>query len=329
MRARYRAVHPGKNGSARSKRERAKISIVGAGAVGSTLGMLLFEHGYEIVSIVSRSRKPALSLAKAVRCRRVSTSLSGLSPGTEVLLFSVPDHALPAIVRRCARTSKLRYGELVTAHTSGVYTVDVLRPMEKKGAGVGSLHPVQSFPKTKSLHERMKSVRGIYFAVEGEGKAMETVQQIVHVLGGKVLRIPKELKPLYHVACVFASNYVVALLNAVAETARAAGFDRQWREVMVPLFTTVVENALKTTPRGALTGPIVRNDLDTVKLHLEALERYAPQLIPLYSIAGIETARIARQSDMLSSGQFRRFVGLIRRHVRSHTGEFRSGKEKH
>lgn len=303
--------------SARTQRKilPAKVSIVGAGVVGSTLGALLFEKGFEIVSIINRSAAPALSLAKATKCRKVSGSDADVSPDTEFLLFAVSDDVLPDVIRQCAKNSQLR--KPLVAHTSGVHSIEVLKPFQRQGFMVASLHPIQSFPKTKSLRERMKSVRGIHFGVEGEGKALAMIQHIVYALGARTLVIPQGVKPLYHATCVFASNYVVTLLNAVAEASQALGFNKEWREFVLPLFTTSVGNALTTSPREALTGPIVRNDIHTIELHLGALQKFAPQLVPLYCVAGIETARIARQNGNLTTEQFRNFVSRIRRYVRS------------
>lgn len=287
-----------------------KVSIVGAGVVGSTLGAMLFEKGCEIVSITNRSSQPARALAKIVRCKKVSTSLANISPDADFLLFAVSDDALPEVVRRCSKNAKLQ--KMVVAHTSGVHSLDVLKPFQRHGIMVGSLHPIQSFPNTKNLRDCIKSMRGISFGVEGEGKALEMIKRIVRKLGGRPVYVPKEIKPLYHAACVFASNYVVTLLNAIAEVSGTLGFHRRWREIMLPLFTTSVENALRFSPQKALTGPIVRNDVRTIELHFKALQKFAPHLAPLYGIAGMETARVARKNGNLTTRQFQDVIRTIR-----------------
>lgn len=300
----------------------SKISIVGTGAVGSTLGVLLFEKGYTIVSIINRTAKSAIILAREVHCKKVSTSVNDLAPDTEVLIIAVSDDALEEVVQQAAKRSRLHKsvggmaGKPLVLHTSGVHSLDVLKPFRKRNALLGSLHPIQSFPSSKSLRERVKSIAGIHFGVEGEGKALEMVQQLVRVLGGKPVVLPKGLKPLYHAACVFSSNYIITLLNAVSETAKSLGFEQNWKEIILPLFTTTVENAMKTSPLQALTGPVVRNDARTIRLHLDALQKFAPQLVPLYTVLGVETARVARQNGRLTPEQFQEFVSMIRNHVK-------------
>lgn len=302
-------------GSRRGRKEVGikKVSIVGAGTVGSTLGALLYKKGYEIVSIVNRSIKPAIAFGKVVRCKNVSTSVADIVPHTEMLLLAVADDALPDVVRECARHVYSK--RLLVVHTSGVHSLDVLTPIQRKGAHVGSLHPIQSFPKTQNLRDRMKSVQGISFGIEGKGRALKTLKKLAGAFGGKSIMIPKGMKALYHIACVFASNYVVTLLNAVEEAAKSAGLGQRWRETFLPIFVTTVENALRSSPQYGLTGPIVRNDVRTIELHLDALQKFAPQLLPVYSVLGIETARLAKKNGSLTSEQVHSLVSTIRHHV--------------
>jgi predicted short-subunit dehydrogenase-like oxidoreductase (DUF2520 family) len=291
-----------------------RVSIVGSGAVGSTLAVALVEKGYTIVSIINRSGRSALSLAREVHCMRVSASPADIPSDTEIIVFAVADDALGDVIRETGK--RIRLHRLLALHTSGVHSLDVLQPLKSRGAIVGSMHPIQSFPKSKSLRERVKSLRGIHFGVEGDAKGIEMIQGIVRTLGGQSILVPKGLKSLYHAACVFSSNYVVTLLNAARESVRPIGFENQWREMILPLFTTTVENAMKASPEQALTGPIARNDLATIELHLEALQRSAPQLVPLYAAMGVETARLARTSGKLTSDQFQSVVALMRGHVK-------------
>jgi len=311
-----------KRPAARTKRSqnassRLRVSLVGAGAVGSTLLTKLFEQGCEVVSIVSRSGKPALALAKETQCRKVSTSLTDISADTDILLIAVPDTAMAEVVRSVASQKHLRFSRMLVVHTSGVHSTEVLKTLQRRGAAVASMHPVQSFPKSKPVRARVKSLEGIAYGVEGEAKALERVNTLVRSLGGRSVHVSKDLKPLYHAACVFASNYGIALLNAVMETCQPLEFRAQWREVMLPLFTSSVENALKSSPSEGLTGPIARGDFATVMMHLDSLQRNAPQLVPFYCAAGVETARIARTKGDLSSAQFRDLLDRLRRFIRS------------
>lgn len=313
----------------------SNVSLVGAGAVGSALGLLLFEKGYTIASIINRTPKRALALARLVHCKKVSTSVADIAPETEVLIFAVADDALPEVVRQTAKRMRLSKGsnKPLVLHTSGVHSIDILKPVQLRGAMVASFHPIQSFPPSKTARELAKNVEGIHFGVEGEGRALDNVLQLVRLLGGKAVVIPRDMKPLYHTMCVFASNYIITLLNAVAEAAQPLGFDHLWKEMILPLFTTTVENVMKSSPVHALSGPVARNDVLAVMKHLAVLQKFAPHLLPLYTVLSIETARVARQSGRLTSGQFKDFVASIRKQVKQYLSRdahpSRGKKEKH
>ncbi|MBI3765591.1 MAG: hypothetical protein HY277_03700 [Ignavibacteriales bacterium] len=124
------------------------VSIIGAGIVGSTLAVALFDKGYPIVSIISRTGRAALALAKFVQCKKVSTQLEDLEPQTDLLLVTVPDDLVAEIGFRLAKIKQLRFKKLFVIHCSGVHSADVLNPLRNKGASVAAMHPVQTFPRS-------------------------------------------------------------------------------------------------------------------------------------------------------------------------------------
>jgi hypothetical protein len=65
----------------------------------------------------------------------------------------------------------------------------------------------------------------------------------------------------------------------------------------------------------ALTGPIERGDVDTVKMHVDVLQKFAPHLTTFYLILGVETARLALIKGSLSSEQFNSLINFARQTV--------------
>jgi predicted short-subunit dehydrogenase-like oxidoreductase (DUF2520 family) len=51
----------------------------------------------------------------------------------------------------------------------------------------------------------------------------------------------------------------------------------------------------------ALTGPMTRGDVGTLARHLEALARYAPDVLPLYRAAGEREVALALERGSLST----------------------------
>ena len=71
----------------------------------------------------------------------------------------------------------------------------------------------------------------------------------------------------------------------------------------MPITTASVLNALRSSPKEALTGPVRRGDAETVAAHLSVLP---PELAALYRAAG-EPQRVAR--SLTSPGEIARYDG--------------------
>jgi predicted short-subunit dehydrogenase-like oxidoreductase (DUF2520 family) len=222
-----------------------KVTIVGAGTVGSTLGLALHEKNYPIASVISRTGCNAVKLARLVDCKRASTVVADIVPRTEILLLTVSDDAIVRVAEEIAKVKKLKFDNLLAIHCSGVYAADALEPLKAKGASVASMHPIQTFPKSQRAEKLKSKLRGISYGIDGEPEALRNVMAIVRDLDGRSVVVPSEMKPLYHVACVFASNYMAVFVNTIAELSRRLKLTSSWMEVFGPLMTATMENVVK------------------------------------------------------------------------------------
>lgn len=288
-------------------RARLRISIVGAGPVGSTLALLLRRRGHAIVSVISGSKRSARQLATLVGCRHWSTDLASIAPETNAVLIAVPDKAMGSVARSLAQNPHLRFDRLVAFHTSGVMTSDLLRPLRKRGSTVFSLHPIQSFPKDISPRQQARGMNGVWYGFEGTLRSESTARLLVGYLGGKMVRIPKERKILYHLACVFASNYAVVLIGVLERLAGRLG----WRDLrpLSRLFLSSAGNAMSQGAAKALTGPIRRGNPEVLRMHIMALRRLAPDLGRLYRALGNEALRL--RGDVELTKKRRREIARI------------------
>lgn len=288
-----------------------RVSIIGAGVVGNTLGRALRRRGYPVVSVISRSQRHARALARAVGSPVASTSLADLSPGTELLLISSPDEAIPGIARKAAGIRTLDFRGMVAVHCSGARSSGLLAPLKRRGARTGSFHPLQTFPRGQSHRKLQSRLRGISYGIEGENSALAPLRRIVRDLGGRPVVVRRGRKPLYHVACVFGSNYILALLGILASLSRRAGLPGTWNAAFGPLVTATVENGLARNAGDVLTGPVVRRDFRTVDLHLRSLRASAPEYLGFYALAGAQIARMAARRDRSHAGEFRRLESRL------------------
>ena len=83
------------------------------------------------------------------------------------------------------------------------------------------------------------------------------------------MRIDEAHRALYHAALAHGANHLVTLVSQAMELLRAAG-STDPAATLRPLLTAALDNALDYGD-AALTGPIVRGDVETVRAHLQSL----------------------------------------------------------
>ncbi|MBI2620301.1 MAG: DUF2520 domain-containing protein [Ignavibacteriales bacterium] len=286
-----------------------RIAIIGAGRVGSALAHLFRKNGHSIDSVVSRTTKSARRLARAVRSRQSSSTVSDLPQSVDCIVLATPDEAIGAVVTQLSALPDLSFKGLTVFHTSGSLTSDLLIPLEQKGATVFALHPVQTFPKRVSAVSQIPDMTGIWYGYEGSMKARPVARRIVRELGGKIVFVPKEEKILYHLACVFASNYPVVILAAAESIVQEAGL--RSLEPFEKLIEASVRNAQKLGPAAALTGPLVRGSETILRRHLDELGKKRPDLLPLYKALGLFGLGIAARQGALSDDDVNRLRGVF------------------
>lgn len=272
-----------------------RIGIIGPGRMGLALGAALSQSG-GVDEILFFGRSPEApphplfdgSSAKVSYHRGVGP----LPDGTAALILAVPDDVLHQVANQVAQAGQAPRG-CVALHLSGALSTDVLAPLHATGYAVGSVHPLQTVADAWSGAGRL---RGCAYAIAGEPAALVMARQLVAALEGHALVVPPTLRPLYHAAAVFASNYVVAAAAVVARTLAEAGIpEDEAIGAALPLMRGTMENVEQLGFGAALTGPVARGDTDTVRLHLA---RLSPRERSLYSALGRETLRLARGAGL-------------------------------
>lgn len=227
------------------------------------------------------------ALARAGRRAGLDVELAGRGARLgerrgETVLLCVPDREITAACEVAARARPAFVG-----HTSGASGLDALDSAARSGAGVFSLHPLQTIPAPDA------EVAGAPCAVSGDGAAsLDLARRLAQRLGLLPFTVPEERRAAYHAAAAIASNFLVALEESAAELASRCGIDDP-RAVLAPLVLRSAAN-WSEHGRGALTGPIARGDDETVERHRQALAETAPELLPLYEALAERTRELAR-----------------------------------
>jgi len=265
------------------------VAIIGAGAVGHVLAHRLVQCGYSVSAVLSRRREPAEALAQAVGAPVGSSDWSDVPFQTPLLLVCVPDDAIEPVADRLAKLER-PWESMTVAHTSGARTADALAPVAARGAATLSLHPMQ----TLTSDSPSSALEGVYFGIEGEDDAVAQAISFVRDLGAEAITVRAAAKTRYHLAGVFASNGLVALMGLVNEVLASAGINPDTGSALVePLVQGAWRNIAETSPEDALTGPVARGDVGTVVAHLDALATHLPHLLPAYAALSNEMVRLA------------------------------------
>lgn len=249
-------------------RDARSFSVVGAGRLGTTLAAALVRRGWKAELIVDEDARAARESRRVVGRGRTAAALrAGARPGG-VVFVAVPDDAVGRVAAGLARSGVPWSGRAVF-HLSGLLPARVLAPLARRGAVTASLHPVQAFPRKDSPASIFK---GVTWGVEGDPAGVEAASEVVRALGGAILLLAETDKPLYHAACVMASNTLVALERTAVGLLGAIGIGSgEAAGMLLPLAQRTLQNVKDLGLEKALTGPVLRGDAATVRKHLEAL----------------------------------------------------------
>lgn len=150
------------------------------------------------------------------------------------------------------------------------------------------MHPMYAFSNKEKSYCNLKNS---YFTLEGDKRAIETLSNLLieseikyKVLGyytkenkEDCLYFKKENnlkidKTLYHLASVFSSNLILALLDISIDLLNTYGiYEDEAKELLYKLVFNNLKTAFNRPIKDALSGPVERCDIKTIEKHIDAL----------------------------------------------------------
>lgn len=274
---------------------RLAVGVVSAGRVGAVLGAALAAVGHHVVATSGVSRASVLR-SEALLPGVPLKSPDDVVAGADLALLAVPDDVLPGLVRGLAAAGCFRAGQIVV-HTSGAHGVAVLAPAVEHGVLPLALHPVMTFTgRTEDVARLTGACVGVT-ATAGDEIGWSVGEALVVEMGAEPVRVPEDVRPLYHAALAHGSNHLVTLVRDCADLLERAGIQPAER-LIAPLLSAALDNALRHGDR-ALTGPVARGDVGTVRTHLRELDAADPGLAAAYRALAARTAHRAQAAGML------------------------------
>ena len=242
------------------------IGCIGAGRVGFTLGRYFVENGLNVSGYYSRTYEHAVSASQFTDSKSYKT-IDELIAASSIIFITVNDSQIQTVWELCKKSDLTNK---ILCHCSGAMTASVFSGIEQTKAYGYSVHLLFSF---NDKYNSYKEISKAFFTVEGDENHIDYVTDIIKKTGNEYVVIDGRNKDKYHGAAVFVSNLVIGLFHSGKKLLMDCGFcDEQAQKALIPLFINNAANLSCVGESSALTGPVDRNDLDTVKKNINCLD---------------------------------------------------------
>ncbi len=269
------------------------VGIIGPGRAGVGLALALARAGHGVL-LYGRRRKAVPKPLSLTVGPADAAPTPAWAAQAGIVVLAVRDDAVRPLAEALARAGAIR-PEHVVLHLSGVQGQEALGSLVSSRAALGSLHPLQTISEPERAPERL---RGAWAAVEGMPRAVAAGEALARALGMRPFRVTGKAKAVYHAGAVFASNYFVVVEAVAQRLLRHAGLTHaQAWQALRPLVEGTLENLMRQEPKDALTGPVARGDVDTVRRHVEALTKDDALLYRALGRAALELAEKAGMDE--------------------------------
>lgn len=288
------------------KTTRINLCVIGAGRVGTTVSYTLAEKDLPNIKLkaissrsmesLNRAKKILGSKAAGVIFTRENSKAVSLA---NCILICTPDDVINSVCSDIFKDKSKDFKNYYAIHFSGSKSLEVLNSARAAGAEIASIHPLKSFA---SIEEAIKSLPGTIFGVTySSTESKKMAEFLVKSLGGEIIEVENNKKPLYHAAACVASNYLVTLINYAVLIHKKMGIKPEDSlKGLMGLVEGTISNIKKMGTEKSLTGPIARGDVGTIKEHIKSFnEFFSKEDSALYRMMGIETSKIAHQNKWI------------------------------
>ncbi len=144
-------------------------------------------------------------------------------------------------------------------------------------------------------YDSYKDLKKAFFTIEGNNFSIKVISEILNKCGNKFKVIEDKSKIKYHLAASIASNLVIALAKISIETLEQCGFsENEAISALSPLMIENVKNIFDKGVKNALTGPVERCDISTIKSHISALE---DDELTIYKLLSKKLSAVAKEKN--------------------------------
>jgi predicted short-subunit dehydrogenase-like oxidoreductase (DUF2520 family) len=248
-------------------------AIYAMGKAGRALFLSLQKNNFPVVACFVRYPKKLRNFSKnlSTSSTLVYSELSLFveylkKKQTQILFLAVPDDSIEEVAKSLSHQAFL---PPLVLHLSGAFSYDALWPLAKRSSPA-QFHPLASLSGQNPIPV------GTLNAICA---AHPEVEKILFQLSQQIKLVPSLVKngmqPLYHVAASITGNLPIALLFESIQLMQQAGIDEDLaRKGLAKLLRSTAQSIERKSLTKALTGPVARGDIGTVKQHLCTLRNF-------------------------------------------------------
>jgi predicted short-subunit dehydrogenase-like oxidoreductase (DUF2520 family) len=248
------------------KQEIRKIVIIGAGRLAVNLSVALRKKNLKVIEVYNRSESRGLDLAKRLKAKYIPV-LEHISLDADLYILTVSDDAIKQVLER------LDIGDHLLVHTSGSVDMDILG---MAATNYGVIYPLQTFRT-----DRRVSFRNSPLCIEASSdENLRRLKAFADSISNRVYKINSDQRRVLHLAAVFASNFSNFMVAISQDLLRNKGIDPL---ILEPLVKYTARNSESPSVFDFQTGPAIREDMETIAMHLDMLSAH-PDYKEIYSL---------------------------------------------
>ena len=287
-----------------------KIGIIGAGRLGTSFAATTFVNG-EVVAISTRSTEKR-------------EWLSALHPEVAVLQDAVDVASVADLVFITSNDAAIApicdsidwHSDHYVVHCSGVFSLDVLASAKNAGASTAGFHPLQTFTKYNDP-DRLKNIA---YAIDCKDVNLrEWLWRQAIACASRPFQITGQVAHnAYHASAVLACGLLAGLVGISAELWKHAGIDRDEAiRLLTPMLHSTIDAIADEGLPEAMSGPFVRGDQETIRIHLDTTAELAQETSRAYASLALAQLHIAHEKGNYSSEALRNIEELLKQHLHS------------
>lgn len=232
-----------------------KVIFIGAGNLATNLAKKMYEKGFDIIQIYSRTEQSARTLGETINAS-FTTLPEAVRTDGDLYIFSVKDAVLEEVMRAIPANGGL------WVHTAGSIPMSIFEAYSDRH---GVFYPLQTFSKTRETDFSV-----IPFFVEANREEdCELLLKSAAVLSQKVYRADSEQRKYLHLAAVFANNFSNHMYAIAARLVEEHGLPF---EALRPLIAETAAKINTLPPVDAQTGPAIRYDENVMEKQINMLD---------------------------------------------------------